>query len=65
MSASLALMARLAARGHEACRSFERTWRDRWTDLARRAPDMTGIDLVLAEALIAGADRTCLAKEPA
>ena len=57
MSASLALVARIAARGDEACRSFERTWRGRWTDLARQAPDLTGIDLVLAEALIAAAER--------
>ena len=57
MSASLALVARIAARGDEACRSFERTWRGRWTDLARQAPDLTGIDLVLAEAHIAAAER--------
>ncbi|MGH3275416.1 MAG: hypothetical protein ACRDNZ_13975, partial [Streptosporangiaceae bacterium] len=31
MSASLALVARIAARGDEACRSFERSWRDCWT----------------------------------
>jgi hypothetical protein len=57
MSASLALVARIAARGNDACRSFERAYRGRWTDLARQAPEMTNIDLVLAEALIAGADR--------
>ena len=65
MSASLALVARIAARGNEACRSFERGWRDRWADLARQAPDMASIDLVLAEALIAGADRARLAEETA
>ena len=65
MSASLALVARIAARDNEACRSFERGWRDRWTDLARQAPDMTSIDLVLAEALIAGAERARLAEETA
>ena len=65
MSASLALVARIAARGNEACRSFERGWRDRWADLARQAPDLASIDLVLAEALIAGADRTRLAEETA
>ena len=65
MSASLALVARIAARGDEACRSFERGWRDCWAGLARQAPDMAGIDLVLAEALIAGADRTRLAEETA
>ena len=34
MSASLALVARISARGDEGCRSFERAWRPRWTDLA-------------------------------
>ena len=63
MSASLALVARIAARGHEPCQSFERVWRDCWAGLARQAPDMAGIDLVLAEALIAGADRARLAEE--
>ena len=57
MSASLALVARISARGDEDCRSFERAWRARWTDLARQAPDLTSIDLVLAEALIAGTER--------
>ena len=65
MSASLALAARIAARGHEACRAFERGWRDRWTDLARQAPDLTCIDLVLAEALIAGTERTRIVEESA
>ena len=57
MSASLALVARIAARGDEACRSFERTWRGRWTDLAWQAPALVGIDLVLAEAHLAAAER--------
>ena len=65
MSASLALVARIGARGNEACESFERAWRDRWTDLARQAPDMTSIDLVLAEALIAGAERARSTEETA
>ncbi|HUZ56116.1 MAG TPA: hypothetical protein VMU94_26775 [Streptosporangiaceae bacterium] len=65
MSAALALTSRIAARGDDKCRAFERMWRERWADLARRAPDMTQIDLVLAEALIAGADRTSAAKEKA
>jgi hypothetical protein len=65
MSASLALVARIAARGDETCRSLERAWRDRWTDLARQAPEMTSIDLVLAEALLAGTERARLAKESA
>jgi superfamily I DNA/RNA helicase len=57
MSASLALVARIAARGDEACRSFERSWRGRWTDLAWQAPALAGIDLVLAEARLAAAER--------
>jgi len=57
MSASLALVARIAARGDEDCRSFERAWRARWTDLARQAPDLTSIDLVLAEAHVAATER--------
>jgi hypothetical protein len=65
MSVSLALVARMAARGDETCRSYERDWRDRWTDLARRAPDMASIDLVLAEALLAGTERAQLAEETA
>jgi len=65
MSASLTLVARIAARDNEACRSFERAWRDRWTDLARQAPDMTNIDLVLAEALIAGMERARFVEETA
>jgi hypothetical protein len=65
MSTSLALVARIAARGDEDCRSFERTWRARWIDLARRAPDLTSIDLVLAEALIASTERARFARTPA
>ena len=57
MSASLALVARIAARGDEACRAFERSWRCRWTDLAWQAPALAGIDLVLAEARLAAAER--------
>ena len=58
MSASLALVARIAARGDEACRGFERSWRSRWTDLAWQAPALVGIDLVLAEARLAAAERS-------
>jgi hypothetical protein len=63
MSASLALIARIAARGNEDCRAFERTWRPRWIALARQAPALTTIDLVLAEALIASAERARFAKK--
>ncbi len=65
MSASLALVARISARGNDACQSFERAWRGRWTDLARQAPALTSIDLVLAEALVAGTERARFAKGPA
>ena len=61
VSAALAIVARVAARGDAECQSFERHWRDRWADLARQAPDLVTIDLVLAEALIASTDRTRLA----
>jgi superfamily I DNA/RNA helicase len=63
MSASLALIARIAARGNEDCRAFERTWRPRWIALARQAPALTTIDMVLAEALIASAERARFAKK--
>jgi hypothetical protein len=56
MSAALALVARLAARGDDVCRERERAWRELWVGLASRAPDLVGIDLVLAEVLMSGAD---------
>jgi hypothetical protein len=56
MSAALALVARLAARGHSECQLREQIWRDTWAALALRAPDLVAIDLVLAEALIASAE---------
>jgi len=65
MSASLALVARISARGNDACQSFERAWRGRWTDLARQAPALASIDLVLAEALVAGTERARFTKGPA
>lgn len=63
MSTALALTARIAARGDEQCQAFERLWRDCWAQLARRAPDMVQIDLVLAEAWIAGTERASAAEE--
>jgi hypothetical protein len=63
MSAALALVARLAARGNAACRSYERAWRDLWAGLATQAPEQVITDLVLAEALLAGADAARMAKE--
>jgi hypothetical protein len=65
MSMAMALVARIAARGHEASQLFERSWRDHWTGLARQAPDLASIDLVLAEAHIASADRARPTEEPA
>ncbi len=58
MSISLALVARIAARGDEECQAFERIWRDCWADVARRAPDIVQLDLVLAESLVAGTERS-------
>lgn len=63
MSAAFGLVARIASRGDEACRSFERSWRGTWADLASQAPDLVGIDLVLAEALIAGAEGVSRTRE--
>jgi len=65
MSIAMAVVARIAARGHEASRSFERSWREHWTGLARQAPDLASIDLVLAEAHIASAERARPAGEQA
>jgi superfamily I DNA/RNA helicase len=65
MSASMALVARIAARGNDACGALERACRDRWTDLARQAPEMTSIDLVIAEALIASTESVRLVEESA
>ena len=65
MSAALALTARIAARGDEKCQAFEHLWRERWASLAQHAPDLAQIDLVLAEALTAGAERASAAKEQA
>jgi hypothetical protein len=57
MSIAMALLARLAARGDSKCASLERDYRGTWTDLARHAPDLVAIDIVLAEALAAAAWR--------
>ena len=56
LSTALGIVARLAARGDTNCRGRERAWRELWRGLAVRAPDLVAIDLVLAEALMAGAD---------
>jgi hypothetical protein len=56
-SAALAILARLAARGNEKCRSAEQMLRADWALLADAAPDLITIDLILAELLI-GLGRT-------
>ena len=43
MSAALALVARLAARGNAGCQSYERAWRGLWAGLASRAPDRKSV----------------------
>ncbi|MEV5828460.1 hypothetical protein AB0L25_23160 [Spirillospora sp. NPDC052242] len=56
VSMGLALVARLAARGDgEAvrCADSMRKW---WVTLAGAAPELTGVDLVIAELLVSGAD---------
>jgi hypothetical protein len=65
MSAALALTARLAARGNDSCQAFERGWRSRWADIARQAPEIVEIDLVLAETLVAGVEGASHAEETA
>jgi hypothetical protein len=55
MSIAMALLARLAARGNANCALLEREYRGTWANLALYAPDLVAIDIVLAEALVAGA----------
>ncbi|MEE2038754.1 hypothetical protein Q8791_16135 [Nocardiopsis sp. CT-R113] len=62
-SLAMALTARLAARGVPAFASLARGQRTLWGDLARTAPDLVRIDIVLAELALAGAERARLAKE--
>jgi len=56
VSAALALLTRLAARGNTACRSYEQALRNLWAGLASQSPEQVIIDLVLVEALLASAD---------
>lgn len=51
-STAFALLARLAARGHPACRNLEQLFREYWLQLAAGAPDLVLIDLILAELLL-------------
>ena len=55
VSIAMALLARLAARGNASCAALEREYRGKWANLAMYAPDLVAIDIILAEALVAGA----------
>ncbi|WP_440082283.1 hypothetical protein [Streptosporangium sp. LJ11] len=54
LSIAFALIARISARGHKGCRHLEKEFRPLWRALSKVSPDLTTIDLVLAELLIAG-----------
>lgn len=53
MSISMALLARIAARGNRNAARLEREYRGKWGNLALDAPELVAIDLVLAETLVA------------
>ncbi|WP_327006863.1 hypothetical protein OHA72_06040 [Dactylosporangium sp. NBC_01737] len=55
LSIAFALAARLAGHGHRSAHGFMSTHYGLYSALARRAPRLTSVDLVLAELLIAGA----------
>lgn len=63
-SLALAVSGRLAARGVRSCASLSRGQQQVWGDLARCAPDLVRIDIVLAELALAGAERAHFTKEP-
>ncbi|WP_405139921.1 hypothetical protein OG589_24485 [Sphaerisporangium sp. NBC_01403] len=54
VSIAFALIARIAARGHGGCQFLEREFRPLWRSIAKISPELTTIDLVLAELLVAG-----------
>lgn len=56
-SLAYALAARLTARGTPLFGELHRVWRPTWATLARHAPELVEIDLVLAECLLTGANR--------
>lgn len=66
VSIAMALVARLAARGHVNCETLARYYRERWSGLALYAPDLVAIDLVLAEALVSAAfaDKQATPEDP-
>ena len=55
MSITMALLARLGARGNSNCAMLEREYRRKWANLALCAPELVAVDLVLAEALVVAA----------
>lgn len=57
LSLALALAARHAARGHRAAQGWVTARQRVWGDLARVAPQLVTIDLVVAELLVASASR--------
>lgn len=57
LSLAFAAHARLASRGHEASARWIERELPHWTSLARLAPELTTIDIVLAELLCIGAER--------
>ncbi|WP_405393450.1 hypothetical protein [Microbispora hainanensis] len=63
MSIALALIARIAAHGHEGCRVLEERFRPLWRMLAKIAPDLTTIDLIRAELLVAARDHNRISTE--
>jgi hypothetical protein len=59
LSLAFALLARIGAWAKvPECLAFARTHRNAWAALTRYAPDLVSIDLVLAEALMARAERS-------
>ncbi|WP_241480260.1 hypothetical protein [Nocardiopsis halotolerans] len=64
-SLAMALTARLAARSVPAFVSLAQAQRALWGDLARHAPDLVRIDIVLAELALAGAERAHLTERAA
>ncbi|MEE1752983.1 hypothetical protein [Streptomyces sp. SP18CS02] len=54
LSLGFALVARLAAWGDARAGEMEQRYRPLWTSIAAHAPDLTAVDLALAECLVAG-----------
>ncbi|SNT42618.1 hypothetical protein SAMN05216276_10427 [Streptosporangium subroseum] len=57
LSIAFALISRIAAREHEGCQYLEKQFRPLWRALAKISPDLTTIDLVVAELLVANQSR--------